>query len=122
MTAPRVGMRTPSRMPAASVLRSTGSSAQELAHGAHQALGVELEVGAPLGDATLVVDEHDEATVHDALARHRVEAEGADHTAYVVGCTGQEIPAREVETVRLGVAPQHLGAVGGRVERDRHEA
>src|SRR5215470_12803011 len=98
MTAPRVGMRTPSRMPAASVLRSSGSSAQELAHGAHQTRGVELEVGAPLGNAALVVDEHDEATVHDPLARHRVEAEGADHATYVVGGAGQKMPAREVET------------------------
>lgn len=60
--------------------------------------------------------------MHDTLARDRAEAEGADHAAHVARFARQEAPVGEIDPVGLGVAAQHLGTVGGRVERDRHEA
>src|SRR5262249_20195823 len=82
----------------------------------------QLEVGAPLGDPALGVDQYDEAPVDDPLARDGVQAEGADHAAHVVGRAGQEVPGRRVDAVAIGVAMQHFRAVGERVERDGDEA
>src|SRR5215470_6686766 len=101
MTTPRVGMRMPSRMPGVSVLRlpSEAVSAQELAKGADQLLGIELEIGAPLGDPAVSIHQDHEIAVHDALAGYGVQTERAHHAVHVVGRTGQEVPGGEIDPV-----------------------
>src|SRR5438445_649510 len=125
MTTPRVGMRMPSRMPGASVLRLLGRggfSADELAQRDHEPLGIELEVRAPLGDPALAVDQHHEASVDDALVRDGAEAEGANHAAHVVRCARQEVPGREIDPVPVRVARRDLGPIGHGIGRDGDEA
>src|SRR5437879_2767660 len=115
MTTPRGGIRMPSRMPGASVLRLPsrgGVSAEELAKGDHEPLGIELEVRAPLGDPALAVDQHHEASVDDTLARGGAEAEGADHAAHVVTGAREKVRGRGIDTVHVRVAATHLRPVG----------
>src|SRR5262245_37525917 len=95
---------------------------EESAERGQQPVGIQLEIGAPLGDAALGVDQDHQASVHDPLARDGVESESADHAAHVVRRAGQQVPARLVDAVAVGIAAQHFRAIGHRVERDRDEA
>src|SRR5947209_11342207 len=109
MTTPRVGIRMPSRMPGASVLRLPsrgGVSAEELAKGDHEPLGIELEVRAPLGDSPLAVDQHHEASVDATLARDGAEAEGAEHAAPAARGPREKVPGREIDPVHVRAAAQ----------------
>jgi hypothetical protein len=75
-------------------------SAEELAKRPEQPVRVELQVGAPLGDPSRAIDQHDEASVHDSLAGDRVEAEGRESRARrSSGAPGQELPVREIDAI-----------------------